>query len=249
MTWNIRHGEGPDGRVDLARIAHIINREQPDFVALQEVDRGVERTARRDLPTELSALTGMTAVFRRNVSYQGGEYGNATLSRWPVIAVTNLPYRMLRAGEQRAVLQVTVEMGGRPFAIWNTHLDYRRDDAERLAHVAELSAAAARSAVPFVLCGDFNDYPSTPVHRALVEDFEDAWERTGVGPGYTFPHARPDRRIDYLWTPRSGEVRARGARVLPSEASDHLPLLVELEWIPVRGEGPAFNAQAGAGSR
>ena len=48
MTYNIHHGEGLDGRVDTARIAELIKQERADIVALQEVDKGVRRTALRD---------------------------------------------------------------------------------------------------------------------------------------------------------------------------------------------------------
>ena len=72
MTYNLHHGEGMDGRVDLERIAEIIRREGADIVALQEVDRGVARTARRDLSGELAALTGMTCLFSNNFHFQGG---------------------------------------------------------------------------------------------------------------------------------------------------------------------------------
>jgi hypothetical protein len=66
MTYNIHHGEGLDGQVDLLRIAQLIQREGADIVALQEVDKGVARTARRDFPAELAALTGMACVFSNN---------------------------------------------------------------------------------------------------------------------------------------------------------------------------------------
>src|SRR5688572_31668602 len=84
MTYNIHHGEGMDGKVDLERIAALIQNEQADIVALQEVDKGVERTARRDLGAELARLTGMQCVFSNNYHFQGGEYGNAVLTRFPI---------------------------------------------------------------------------------------------------------------------------------------------------------------------
>jgi hypothetical protein len=59
LTYNIHHGEGVDGRLDVERIARLINEHQPDLVALQEVDRGVARTLGRNLPGELSKLTGL----------------------------------------------------------------------------------------------------------------------------------------------------------------------------------------------
>ncbi len=49
MTYNIHHGEGTDGKLDLERIAALIKQEQADIVALQEVDRSATRTGKRDL--------------------------------------------------------------------------------------------------------------------------------------------------------------------------------------------------------
>ena len=72
MTWNIHHGEGTDGQLDLQRIARVIREAEVDLVALQEVDRGVARTARRDLPAEVAVLTEMSCVFSNNFGYQGG---------------------------------------------------------------------------------------------------------------------------------------------------------------------------------
>ena len=123
MSYNIRHGEGLDGRLDLARIASVITGENADLVALQEVDRGVERTARRDLPAELAALTGMTAIFSNNHPHQGGEYGNAVLTRFPVRRWANTHLRMLRPAEQRGVLQVVVDVHGRDLLFLCTHID------------------------------------------------------------------------------------------------------------------------------
>ena len=54
MTYNIHHGEGLDRKVDMDRIVDLIKREGADIVALQEVDKGTERTARRDFPAELA---------------------------------------------------------------------------------------------------------------------------------------------------------------------------------------------------
>jgi endonuclease/exonuclease/phosphatase family metal-dependent hydrolase len=147
MTYNIRHGEGMDGRVDLERIAEIIRREGADIVALQEVDRGVARTARRDLSGELAALTGMTCVFSNNFHFQGGEYGNALLTRFPVREWRNRHYRMLREGEQRGCWRWSWTWGRR-LVVLNTHLDFRPDDAERLSNVAEIMAAAATAPTP-----------------------------------------------------------------------------------------------------
>ncbi len=230
MTYNIHHGEGLDGEVDLKRIAGVIRKEKPDLVALQEVDKGTERTWHRDFPAELAALTGMTCVFSNNYSFQGGEYGNAILSRFPVKSVANHHYRMLRIGEQRGLLQVVVDVKGQELVLLNTHLDHRPDDSERLASAAELHRVVEQyEGRPIILCGDFNDVPGSRTWQKIAELFEDAWLAAGEGNGFTSPASRPARRIDYLWV--------TGMRLTPlrlwvpvSDASDHLPVVGDFKF-------------------
>jgi endonuclease/exonuclease/phosphatase family metal-dependent hydrolase len=138
MTYNIHHGEGTDGKIDLNRIAEVIVSQRADIVALQEVDRGVERTARRDLIAELAALTRMNYAFGRNIDYQGGEYGNAILSKFPIIKHENHHFKMLRQGEQRGILRAVLDVDGKRLILLNTHIDYRQDDTERLSNVEEI---------------------------------------------------------------------------------------------------------------
>jgi len=231
MTFNIHHGEGLDGKVDLSRIAALIQGEQVDLVALQEVDKGVQRTARRDLPAELGILTGMTSVFSNNFHYQGGEYGNAVLSRFRVLSATNSHYQMLRTNEQRGILQVTVQVHQHQLVFMNTHIDYRGKDDERLLIVREIqSLAAQHDGMPVVLCGDFNDTPNNRVHRRLREAFNDSWELAGQGPGRTYPANTPRKRIDYVWISKGAGLDVVGAHVLESTASDHRPLVVDLRF-------------------
>jgi endonuclease/exonuclease/phosphatase family metal-dependent hydrolase len=201
------------------------------LVALQEVDKGVARTAGRDLIAELAGLTGMTFVFSNNFHFQGGEYGNAILTRFPVTQSTNLHYTMLRSGEQRGLLQVTVTVEGRELVFWNTHIDHRPDDAERWANVQEIESTVAQSPdKAIILAGDFNDYPGSRVIERLGQTFVDAWHQAGEGQGATYPADAPRSRIDYVWFLRQPALRATRAWVPVTEASDHRPLVVSFEW-------------------
>jgi endonuclease/exonuclease/phosphatase family metal-dependent hydrolase len=229
MTYNIRHGEGLDGRVDLERIAAVIRNERADIVALQEVDKGVERTNRLDLPEELARLTGMTCIFSNNHAYQGGEYGNALLTRFPVVRWTNHHYRMLRPGEQRGLLQAVLDVRGRRLVVLNTHLDFRADDSERWSSVQEIEETVRQYRdLPVILAGDFNDVPDSRVWRRLAETFDDAWSLAGDGDGFTIPADNPQRRIDYIRLSKYGGLVARRAWVPDTDASDHRPVVVEL---------------------
>ncbi len=223
MTWNIHHGRGMDKQVDLERIAAVIRAAEPDVVALQEVDRGTRRTGRRDLAAELAELCGMDHVFGKNIDYQGGDYGNALLTRLQVVRTQNHHYRMLRKGEQRGLLRVRLRRAGRELAVWNTHIDFRPDDSERLANVAEIGGILARmKATPVLLCGDFNDTPNSRTHKAVLRSFLDA------GQGLTYPSNKPRKRIDYVFVRKSSGLQILKAEALETQASDHLPVVAEL---------------------
>ena len=230
MTYNIHHGEGLDGKVDLARIAELIKQEHSDIVALQEVDKGVARTARRDLTAELAALTGMTGVFSNNFHYQGGEYGNAVLTRFPVKRWSNQHYKMLRVGEQRGILILTLDVHGRELVFMNTHIDSRADDAERWLNVDEIEALEKQHRnQPIILCGDFNDVPGSRVYQRMSETFQDTWAQVGQGNGFGFPANKPTKRIDYLWISKDKALVPLKAWIPESKASDHLPVVAEFE--------------------
>jgi endonuclease/exonuclease/phosphatase family metal-dependent hydrolase len=230
MTYNIHHGEGLDGKLDLERIAALIKSERADIVALQEVDKGTQRTKRLDFPALLSKLTGMTCVFSNNLALQGGEYGNAILTRFPVKTVTNLHLRKLKEGEQRGLLQTSLDINGQPLTFMGTHLDHRRDDAERLASVVEISSIlSAGKGMPVILCGDFNDVPGGKMYHALSEILVDSWSLVGQGPGPTIPADKPSNRIDYIWVSKSSPFKPIKAWIPSTEASDHLPVVVEFE--------------------
>jgi len=231
MTYNIHHGAGTDGKLDLQRIAEIILEAKADLVALQEVDRGVRRTDRRDLPAELAELTGMKSVFHNNFSFQGGEYGNAILSTHPIQWHTNQHYPMLREGEQRGLLQAEIQLPQGELLFFCTHLDYRPDPNERLSHIEVIKEARAKHpAVPALICGDFNDYPESKVHLAMTATFQDCWETAGQGKGFSFPSGSPDRRIDYLFLDQTTPLVPIRTWTICSEASDHCALAATFTW-------------------
>ncbi|HEY5615862.1 MAG TPA: endonuclease/exonuclease/phosphatase family protein, partial [Bacteroidota bacterium] len=96
LTFNIHHGEGTDGEIDIKRIAKLIQDSRADIVALQEVDRWTERTKKIDIMNELVDLTEMTYAFGKTIDFQGGEYGNGVLTRFPILEERNVLYPMTR---------------------------------------------------------------------------------------------------------------------------------------------------------
>lgn len=229
LSYNIHHGEGMDGRIDLERIAALIRRLEPDLVALQEVDRGVERSGRVDQPERLAEQTGMQSVFERNIAYQGGDYGNAVLSRLPVLRVRNHYLPKSLPNEQRGMLEVQVQAGGRAVRFLATHLDYHPDDTERMESADMLRRfLRPEPAVPTVIAGDMNALPDSRVLEALTSFLIDTYMADSV-PLFTYPAGQPDRRIDYILHDRCHAWRCTEYRVIPEAvASDHRPVLATL---------------------
>lgn len=87
LCYNIHYGQGTDGRYDLERLAAVINKAKPDLVALQEVDVGVKRSGRVHQAQQLAELTGMAVRFGPTQHYEGGLFGNAVLTRLPILDV------------------------------------------------------------------------------------------------------------------------------------------------------------------
>ena len=78
-----------NGYVDIAEIAAEIEAVRPDLVSLNEVDTDTSRT-RLDEPAYLAAATGLHVVYGPNLIYDGGPFGNAVLTRYPVVDSHNL---------------------------------------------------------------------------------------------------------------------------------------------------------------
>ena len=230
MTYNIHHGAGIDGKVNIDRIAKVIARENADIVALQEVDRDVKRSHRIDTMARLSELTGMAHAFGKNIEYQGGDYGNGVLTRFPILQEKNLHYRMIRPREQRGLLQLVLEVCGQEVVLMNTHIDPHPDEAERLMHAEKIRATALQySPRPVIVCGDFNARPESKTIVLMKADFVDVWELVGVGDGKTIPVSNPKKRIDYIFLSKGSQevLKPISADVVRSDASDHLPVIAE----------------------
>ena len=228
MTYNIHVGVGMDKKLDLARIAEVIRRERVDLVGLQEVDRGVERTQRIDEIAELAKLTSMDYAFAFNLKYQGGQYGVAILSRFPIRATDHRLYKNLREAERRGFIRAEVIIGGRIVNFVTTHLDYQYEDG-RVYEAEQLLSGLAEVKGPLIVVGDFNDIPSGGAYKLMSDRFSDAWiESHASGEGLSYPADKPTKRIDYILARKADRIRVLRARIVETLASDHVPMVAEL---------------------
>lgn len=229
MTYNIHVGVGMDKKLDLERIAEVIKDQNPDLVGLQEVDRGVERTQRRDEIAELAKLTKMDYAFAFNLKYQGGQYGVAILSKEPIMATDHHLYLNTREAERRGFIRVEVRVGGKLINFVTTHLDYQYEDG-RVYEAQQLLAAIKDVKGPLIVVGDFNDVPAGGAYKLMRESFNDAWfSLRPTDEGFSYPADKPAKRIDYVFTRSTDSIKAKRAWIPETLASDHVPVVADLE--------------------
>jgi endonuclease/exonuclease/phosphatase family metal-dependent hydrolase len=229
MTYNIHVGVGMDKKFDLQRIAEVIKDQHPDMVGLQEVDRGVKRTEGRDEIAELAKLTSMNYAFAHNLDYQGGQYGVAILSRFPISTIDHRKYENKREAERRGMIAVEANVGGKTINFVTTHLDYQYEDG-RVFETEQLLEFLSAKKSPLIVVGDFNEEPTGNAYKLMLTRFEDAWLRAHArSEGLSYPADKPVKRIDYVFTRQQDHIRAKKAWIVSTLASDHLPLVADLE--------------------
>ena len=223
LSWNIHHGEGLDNEYDLQRIAGVISSADPDVVCLQEVDRRTIRSGGIDQAVELAYLLDMEPFFNRCIDYQGGEYGDAILTKLKVRDVQRLSLPGLR--EPRGLLGVVVAPGNDPVLVCSTHFDHGRDNPSRVEEARLVADFARKAPLPVILAGDLNALPKSEVLDILDEVFS-----IPADPAPTFPAELPQRRIDYvMWSHFPGWQLVDTRVISEPLASDHRPVLAVFE--------------------
>ncbi|MEL6431042.1 MAG: endonuclease/exonuclease/phosphatase family protein [Planctomycetota bacterium] len=231
VSYNIKHGRGLDGRVDLDRTRDVLRALDADVVLLQEVDEVCERSGGVDQARALGDALGMEARFCSFMDYQGGRYGLALLSALPVEgwARIDLPDG---TDEPRAALGVVVVApGGQRVRIVNCHLDWKSDPARRIAQARVPRAALEEGADAVdrtLLGGDVNARIGSPALGVFTEG-AGGFERLGPD-APTFPADVPDRTIDHFLVLPPGRDAAEVSVVDEALASDHRPVVLEVRF-------------------
>ncbi|SIO10014.1 endonuclease/exonuclease/phosphatase family protein [Chitinophaga niabensis] len=227
LSYNIRRGIPMTGTaIDLQGTADVIKSIQPDLVALSEVDRYTKRSgATVDQAKELGRLTGMYSYFTKAMAYDGGEYGDAVLSRFPILDSLRLELPIALAGsEPRSVAMITVEAEGMKFNFAATHLDHLGAEDNRILQANRLVKDLTQN--PLVLAGDLNALPTSQTIGILKQQFTMGC----LNCAYTFPSDKPDRTIDYIMFKPANHFRVISyGPVTGKLASDHLPLVAILQ--------------------
>jgi endonuclease/exonuclease/phosphatase family metal-dependent hydrolase len=234
VSWNIHKGiGGADRRYRLERIIEVLEHLAPDVALLQEVAEDMPRSKFHDQPAALSEALGMKHLaFGPEHRFRMGGYGNAILSRWPLSDVGRTDLT-IGTRKKRGALSARAHVHGleheRSLVLVNMHLGLagseRGQQLERF--LASHPFARLHQKTPIVLGGDLNDVWGSLGPRHLIPA---GFGRCG-GLLNTFPAYLPVRPLDGIFV--RGDLAARGISVpgtkLAKQASDHLPLVADLD--------------------
>jgi endonuclease/exonuclease/phosphatase family metal-dependent hydrolase len=224
MTYNIE-GHAALFRADhLEKIAATIRETRPDIVGLQEVHRGTWQSRFTDQAEELARLTNMNSAYGRSFNALGGEFGNAILTRGTILS--SKTYALPSLGEPRSLLQATIDIDGNRLNYFITHLATwgKVNRSSRLEQLQCIAEHVRRSTLPYIVVGDFNVIANTPELQWFIKS-----ALVNVSGGTDDPtHRLTRQRLDYLFADPGWYTKS--ARVLHIGASDHWPVIAELQW-------------------
>jgi endonuclease/exonuclease/phosphatase family metal-dependent hydrolase len=231
LSYNLHFGFDVSGWSDLEGVARDIEASGAAVVGLQEVSRGWYVNGATDMLAWLQRRLRMP--YARFAGASDAIWGNAVLSRYPIVAGEVVPLPREGVPLRRNALRVELDLGGgRRLRVVVTHLHHlegpegTRVRLAQLPRVLELVSGQPAT----VLMGDLNAVPSS-AEVALVRaaGLADAFTAGGGGPADepTWPADRPDRRIDYIWL--SGDLAASGFVATTGTASDHRGIAVTVQ--------------------
>lgn len=233
MTYNIHHANPPSqpDSIDIAAVVKAIASQNPDLVALQEVDVNTIRSGKGNQAEMIAEKLGMHAYFGKAINFNGGEYGTAILSRFPISETITylLPDLGGPGAEQRVLTTAKVQLSSGGMVIFaSTHLDHRGNAESRILQVREILNILGKDELPWILAGDLNAKPGSEEMRLLNTKFSFSCSQCPD----TFPADGPDRIIDYIaFYPREKmEVRSHLV-VEEAYASDHRPVFAVLRFL------------------
>lgn len=223
MSYNICNAKGMDNVRDVKRISEVIRSVNPEVVALQELDSVTTRSGGTDVAKEIADLTRMYHVYGPAISFQGGKYGIAILSREKPLSSKLYPL----PGREEARALLLVEFAD--YAFLCTHLSLTEEDATESLRMAD--RIASEYPKPVIIAGDFNLTPQT----AGIQEMQKRWKPLSNLKHATYPSDGPKNTIDYImgFTGNGQRFTVLGNRVLNEPvASDHAPLFADIR-IPV----------------
>jgi endonuclease/exonuclease/phosphatase family metal-dependent hydrolase len=229
-SWNIKAARA----APLDALISEMRAMQADIIALQEVDVQTRRSGNVDQPKAIAAALGFHYAFAASIEWDGGDYGLALLSKWPLVTVERHRVGPADLDEPRIVLDATICLrgadnghatgsAGRPLRLLNHHADdHQAVRALGFVDLTRITQTAIGRGL--LMVGDMNEGAQGAGIRALGDiGLVDLGATAAVS-------TTASGRIDYAFADRPLSRQVSGVRVWPTHNSDHHAVLIDLDW-------------------
>jgi endonuclease/exonuclease/phosphatase family metal-dependent hydrolase len=217
LTYNVQQGYNADGQLNFGGQLAYINSVAPDIVGIQETDTNRIANGNADLVDYFARELNMYSYYGPKVV--PGTFGIALLSRYPIEEART--YFLYSEGEQVAVIEAKITVGGKTFTVYVNHLGNGGPlvQAEQFLQLVEGQQNV-------IAMGDYNFRPYEEQYSRAVAVLEDVFEvtiQTEVPEDFDF-----EERIDHVFVSPGMQINL--TQYLTEPESDHPALFVEVGW-------------------
>lgn len=227
MSMNIRQGGEYAGNKS-EPYSELINKYDPDVVALQEVDYKTTRNGKRDWLNEVAMQTGMFPYFCKSITYQGGAFGTAILSKYPFFKCEKTVFSHKDTREDRATGWIYVQLPcGATIRVGVVHLSLETSQLT-IQHFASINKAffAEDTTTPALMIGDYNASNGSDA----INYVKNKWQDVIPDLGFTIPATGPTTQLDYVMGYPKGKWTCTKHEVLPrADMSDHCFIVADVQ--------------------
>lgn len=238
-TFNIQHGldylhlqETGEHLINLKRVSDAIKQMNVDICGLNEVRNHEMLEGKVNQARVIAENLGYHFVFVKAIDHHGGEYGNALVSKYPILSCKGIPMKTVpekrlpgnRYYEDRVLLCAEVLVEHQVLNVFVSHFGLNKDEFE--VAVSTVCDNVKYCMQPTILMGDFNFIPDSPYYAAIQEMLYDTSDLINENKN-TYSSINPTRRIDYIFV--NDQVKTISAQVLDIIVSDHRPYRVTID--------------------
>lgn len=238
-------------QLDLDKVANAINALDADIITLEEVDQNTQRSGGKDQAKELAERTKMYFSYGIATEMQGGKYGNAILSKFPI--EKNNVFKLPSGNyEPRALMLSKIIVPGfdSPVYIYNTHFDWHEEDDVRMSQARfinsivfddlDLDKDFPNLATGItLLMGDFNSVKDD----RIVKELGKYWNLVEIAgkDTRTWPASNPGLDLDHIFTGKGQKWKIEQLTIPNDDkeeldiqwqtTSDHIPVMATLKLV------------------
>ena len=229
MTYVARTSGNPNRQLEEV-IGHI-KEYSPDLLFMRQIDQNTTRTSKTDMPKEVADALEMEYLFAKAFDYQGGGFGNAVFSKYPIIessAISMLgDLSLAKTPEVRSLAMITVKIDEKNIL---TFAGTEFDPSEITSRISQLNDVIRETKDienPIIFVANLNDVAGSQVFDIVKDEFTFGCKTCPANS----PKASPTHILDYITFKGVNDFIVDGYIPFTKSAGNILPMTAEIRMV------------------